>query len=78
MYYVYILKCNDSGYYIGCTSDLKERIKRHLAGHVFSTSGRLPVALVHYAAFGEKYKAFEYERYLKGGSGRAFMNKRLI
>jgi putative endonuclease len=28
--------------------------------------------------FTDKYKAFAFEKYLKGGSGRAFMNKRLI
>lgn len=38
----------------------------------------MPVALVTYIVFTDKYKAFEFERYLKGGSGRAFANKRFV
>lgn len=75
MYYVYILKCNDGKLYTGCTNDLKERIKRHINGHVPATKPRLPVMLVNYIAFQDKYKAFEFEKYLKSGSGRAFTTK---
>jgi hypothetical protein len=39
---------------------------------------RLPVALVTYIAFTDKYVAFSFEKYLKGGSGRAFRNKHLV
>jgi predicted GIY-YIG superfamily endonuclease len=34
---VYILKCSDTSFYTGCTSDLDERIARHNAGYVEST-----------------------------------------
>ncbi|MBI5004197.1 GIY-YIG nuclease family protein [Candidatus Kaiserbacteria bacterium] len=74
MYYVYSLKCKD-GYYIGCTDDLKARISRHSDGHVPATKNRLPVALDFYVAFTEKYKAFDFEKYLKSGSGRAFIKR---
>ena len=77
MFYVYILQCKDS-LYTGCTCDLKERIKRHKSGYVPATSGKLPVILIAYFAFLNKYKAFEFEKYLKTGSGRAFLNKHLI
>jgi putative endonuclease len=30
-----------------------------------------------YCAFPDKYKALEFEKYLKSGSGRAFAKKRL-
>jgi putative endonuclease len=33
--------------------------------------------LITYIAFTDKYKAFEFEKYLKGGSGRAFLNRYL-
>ena len=78
MWFVYILKCSDGLKYVGCTSDINARMKRHQGGGVWSTSKRLPVELVTYIAFTNRYKAFELERYLKSGSGRAFMNKRLI
>ena len=77
MYYVYSLKCND-GFYIGCTDDLQERIKRHNFGHVLATKDRLPVDLEFYFAIKEKHKAFNFEKYLKSGSGRAFIKKHLI
>lgn len=76
MYFVYNLKCSD-GFYIGCTEDIDERIERHSKGHVPATKDRLPIKLVSYFAFEEKYKAFEFEKYLKSGSGRAFLNKHL-
>ena len=78
MYYVYILLCNDGNPYTGCTSDLKERVKRHKTGNVPATKDRLPIKLASYSAFDDKYKAFEFEKYLKSGSGRAFINKHLI
>lgn len=78
MWFVYLIKCANDTTYVGCTSNLDERIKRHNAGHVPSTSTRLPVALTTYIAFNDKYKAFKFEKYLKGGSGRAFLSKRLI
>ncbi|MEI6650625.1 MAG: GIY-YIG nuclease family protein [Candidatus Moraniibacteriota bacterium] len=77
MYYVYSLKCRD-GYYVGCTDDLKERLSRHQNGYVPATKNRLPVELDFYVAIKEKYKAFEFEKYIKSGSGRAFVMKHLL
>ena len=74
MYYIYSLKCK-SGYYIGCTDNLKTRFERHQKGNVPATKKRLPVKLEFYFAIGDKYKAFEFETYLKSGSGRAFIKK---
>lgn len=77
MYYVYSLKCKDD-YYIGCTDNIQDRINRHLKGQVPATADRLPISLEFYFAVENKYKAFEFEKYLKSGSGRAFINKHLI
>ena len=74
MFYVYILKCID-GYYTGCTDNLKDRLTRHQKGNVSATKERRPVELVNYFAFNNKYKAFAFEKYLKSGSGRAFVKK---
>jgi putative endonuclease len=73
MQYVYILKCSDGKHYTGCTDNLKERIERHSKGYVPATKERRPIKLDMYLVFKDKHKAFEFERYLKSGSGRAFL-----
>lgn len=78
MWKVYILKCSDRTYYTGCTSDIEQRLKRHAKGEVLYTSKRLPVELITYIAFTDKYKAYQFEKYMKSGSGKAFANKRFI
>jgi len=77
MHYVYSLKCKD-GYYIGCTDNLKERFERHRKDYAPATVNRLPVSLEFYFAIKDKYKAFKFEKYLKTGWGRAFINKHLL
>lgn len=78
MYYVYILMCKDGRTYVGCTDSLKNRIERHKKGYIPATARRLPVQLITYIAFKNKYKAVDFERYLKSGSGRAFLGRHLI
>ncbi len=77
-YFVYILKCVDNKPYTGCTNNLKERIIRHSKGYVLATRDRLPVKLVAYIVFQDKYKAYEFEKYLKSGSGRAFIKRHIL
>jgi putative endonuclease len=78
MYYVYLLKCADGTTYTGCTRNLEARLKRHSNKEVYCTSTRLPVSLVTYIAFTDKYKAFHFEKHLKSASGKAFANKRFL
>ena len=78
MQYVYILMCADGKPYVGCTEDLKKRVARHARGYVPATKERRPIKLVTYIAFEDRYKAFAFEKYLKSGSGRAFIKKHLI
>jgi predicted GIY-YIG superfamily endonuclease len=78
MYAVYLLKCSDGTTYTGCTSNLQNRLERHNKGQVFYTSSRLPFELVTYIVFSDKYKAYNFEKYLKSGSGKAFANKRFV
>ncbi|WP_084426923.1 GIY-YIG nuclease family protein [Aequorivita capsosiphonis] len=75
---VYILKCDDNSHYVGCTENFQNRLKRHSNGLVTSTKYRLPVTPITKIIFSDKYKAYYFEKYLKSGSGRAFMNKRLV
>ena len=78
MQYVYIIKCSNNTYYVGCTNNIKDRINRHGKGEVKATCYRLPFELKILITFTDKYSAYRFEKYLKSGSGRAFMNKHLI
>jgi putative endonuclease len=75
---VYILLCYDKTYYVGCTSNFDERFKRHQKGYVKYTKSRLPLKVHLKIIFYDKYKAFEFEKHLKPGSGRAFMKRHLL
>jgi predicted GIY-YIG superfamily endonuclease len=53
-------------------------VKRHQNHQVPATTDRLPITLVCYFAFSNKYIAFNFEKYLKSGSGRAFLKSHII
>lgn len=57
---------------------VKERLERHKKGHVSATESRRPVEFISYTAFKDKYKAFKFEKYLKSGSGRAFVKRHFL
>ncbi|MBK7432457.1 MAG: GIY-YIG nuclease family protein [Chitinophagaceae bacterium] len=76
--FVYILLCRDLTFYTGCTNNLGERLQRHEKGYVDSTRDKRPLKLIFFCGFKDKKRAFEFERYLKTGSGMAFRNKHLI
>ena len=57
---------------------IDSRLQRHDSGFVDATKHKLPVFLVTFLAFIDKYKAFEFEKYLKSGTGIAFINKHLV
>ena len=78
MFYVYILKLKNDQFYIGFTSDLKTRFKRHFQCSTPTTTRIKPRRLNFYAAFRDKKKALDFEKYLKSSSGFAFRDKRLI
>ena len=77
-FYVYILNCNNGHTYTGYTQNLKERLQRHHKGYVPATKYLRPLQLITTIAFTDKYKAIAFEKYLKTGSGRAFMKRHLI
>lgn len=69
-YYVYVLQCADQKLYTGFTEDLNARIVRHQKGLVLATRPRLPVELVFYEAYPNKYDALRREKYLKTTKGK--------
>jgi predicted GIY-YIG superfamily endonuclease len=78
MWYVYILKMSDGEYYVGSTNNLKRRIDEHIKGRAIPTKWRLPLILEAYVAVKSETTARSLEKYLKSGSGFAFMKKRLL
>ena len=75
MYYVYVLKSQkDSNYYIGQTNNLDSRLKRHNAGYIKSTKNRRPLKLIFHKSINSRSEAMKYERYLKSGAGREFLD----
>ena len=77
MYYVYILQeINNRKLYIGYSSDLKSRFKAHKNGGVRSTKSGT-YKLIYYEAYTNKQDATGREKFLKGGSGRKYINKQL-
>ena len=76
MYYVYIFQSQkDKKLYIGFTSNLKKRIRKHRAGEVTSTKARRPLRLVFYEAFLAKQDALRRERYFKTQKGKASLKQ---
>ena len=81
MYYVYILRsdvCSKQIYIGFSTVDMDVRLGRHNAGSTPATKRYRPWSVVWYSAFVERGMALTFEEYLKSGSGRAFLHKRLI
>ena len=65
-YFVYILYSpKDHKLYVGCTSNLKDRIKEHNSKKVTATKNRIPLVIIHFEKFENKTEAFNRERFLK-------------
>ena len=77
MKYVYILISVNYPVktYIGITFNLKKRFNEHNTGKSKRTSKYKPWKLVVAIIFTDDQKAFEFERYLKSGSGRTFAKR---
>lgn len=80
MYYVYLLISQKvtSKVYIGTTGDVKKRVQEHNRGNTAYASRYAPWKLRTYLAFRDQRRAIEFEKYLKSGSGHAFLKKRLL
>jgi len=80
MHIVYILTSIDTPkkYYIGITQDLEQRLKEHNSKLSYYTKRYAPWKVETYIMFNNKELAENFERYLKAGSGEAFLKKRLL
>lgn len=67
--WAYMLRCADGSFYVGCTTDLDQRIAQHQAGtYAGYTSTRLPVEVVWVAECQHIDDAIALERQVKGWS----------
>lgn len=80
MFYVYVLRsfANPKQVYTGITEDLNQRIKDHNEGKSVHTNKFKPWECVVAIRFADETKAREFERYLKTGSGRAFLKRHFL
>ena len=80
MWYVYIVtsKKKDNWIYIGSTNDLRRRFNEHVLGLSLSTKPYRPLVLSAYIAVSTEHKARQLEKYLKVGSGKAILKKRIL
>lgn len=79
IYFVYILESKlDRSRYVGYTNDLKRRLAEHNGGNSAYSSLKRPYTIKWYAAFSDKEKVVDFEKYLKSSSGYASTQKHLI
>ena len=79
MYYVYVLisEGDKKWFYIGYSSNLKDRLKRHNSGKVKSTKNKKPFTLIYYEAFKSKADALVREKNLKTHQQRDILKERI-
>lgn len=63
VYFLYSKKRNNV--YVGCTSNIEERLKQHNKGLVKSTKNRLPLLLIYKEKYDKLSLARKREDYLK-------------
>lgn len=79
LYIVYVLESLiDQSWYIGQTSNLKERIKRHNNKEEISTKSKAPYKIIYLEGYLYRADAMRREKYLKSGAGRNKLKDRLF
>jgi putative endonuclease len=80
MYHVYVIVPENvpGHYYIGSSSRTRERLQEHNAGKNPSTVADRPWRFAAVFGFPSEQRARLFERYLKGGSGSAFLRRHVL
>ena len=80
MYYIYIIQSINysNKNYVGFTEDVEKRLKAHNNGQSIYTSKYKPWKMISYLSFKNKQSAKDFEKYLKTGSGKAFLKKHFL
>jgi len=64
--------------YIGTTNNIQRRLEQHNQGDSQYTQTYKPWEIICLIEFKQERQAYQFEKYLKSGSGFAFMKKRLL
>jgi putative endonuclease len=75
MYFTYVLKSKNGKYYIGYTSDVSERLKRHNSKKVTATKNFVPWQLFYKEEFVYEREAIRRERQLKSWKSRKALER---
>ena len=80
IYFVYILlsRKDNNKFYIGVTQNLEKRLNEHNSSVEEYSRKYVPWYIETYIAFQSKELAYQFEKYLKHGSGHAFLKKRFL
>ena len=75
MYVTYILYSeNIDGYYVGSTSNLADRLKRHNGGRSTYTKRGIPWIIVYQKEYSSKSEAYQAELYIKSQKSRKYID----
>ena len=77
MFTVYVLKDSDGKIYKGLANNIERRLNEHNSETQIYTKRYAPWALETYISFSEIKRAIMFEKYLKSGSGKAFIKNHL-
>ena len=67
LWFVYILECADRSLYVGITTDLNDRLERHLKGEGAAHTRKLaPQKVIHRERYSSLANAVAQERQIKG------------
>jgi putative endonuclease len=80
MFHVYVIvsETHPDRYYVGFSSRPNDRLKEHNEGKNPSTAAFMPWRFAAIFSFPSEQQARRFERYLKGGSGRAFLRRHVL
>jgi len=74
MFIVYAIKSINRNYiYVGLTTELDIRLRRHNNSGNKTTKAYAPFKVIHTKSFNYRKEAREYEKYLKTGCGKEFL-----
>lgn len=75
-FFVYILLSEkDKKLYVGCTTNLEQRLRAHNTGSVLATKHRRPLIVIYKEEHDNEGEAFKRERFLKSLWGGRFKKK---
>ena len=73
--YIHRSDADPARHYVGIATDVDERLEWHNGGPCGHTTSHRPWSVVVSLEFPDEEAARRFEKYLKSGSGRAFMKR---